>query len=121
MKRKIFTIGTLTLVAIIALFALNAATNKPNDHKNGFTRLFPKTSVRKIKNLKTESSIHGVAGVEGDSIFLKCAKPGLIYLFTQRFNKIDTFRIVSLDSIPNLFSNFYTFVEFPEFTILGGN
>ena len=120
MKKELLIVVALVLLATGILFALNLTSGKPNMHKNGFNRNFSTTAIEEARRIHFDAPMYKVCGVSNDSIFFTGKLPGKIYLATQQFKEVDTFNL-HLVNIPGLWTEFQTYVEYPQAYILGGN
>ena len=120
MKKQLFLIGIIILIVAGILLALNLATIKPNEIKNGFNRIIINNLITTEKEISIpENVITRIAGISGDRLFLQSSNPNIIY-YTGDFNKIDMITFQFPD-IPKLKSSFAVVPKYPFIYILAGN
>lgn len=120
MKRKIIIVGTLIIFVVAFLSSINASIDRPNKYKNGFTRNFLNLHVNKIASLKCSNDLYDLCGHRNDTVFFSHKLPGKISYTYGNYSKLNSLEI-KLPRIEGLTPVFYTFLDYPNIYILGGN
>jgi len=120
MKQRLSIIIILTVIAVGTLYALDKTSNAPNQHKNGFKRMFLPIKASIVAVRKYDFSFHELSGRKGDSLFLMTGYPGEVFCISMDLKKMHSFKLEDPE-IPFLVPRFYSLVEYPQITILGGN
>lgn len=119
MKSKFYIILGLSLLAIMILSTLNATMKRPNKEVNGFKRKYLSLQVSEVARTGLDFNAREISSVENDSIFIAGPIPGEVYLYTQLLEKSERIK-VTLPTVFKLAPVFYTSVDYPYLTILGG-
>jgi hypothetical protein len=120
MKRKLYFIGGLTLLAFLVLFTLNASMDKRNKKPNGFDRSFDHRQPKVLATANFNVHLTGVAQLIGDTILFTSNMPGKLYRSSLALKTMDTLSI-ELPRVDKLMPMCFTTVAYPNIYLLGGN
>lgn len=120
MRKFVLIIIGLICAAIFILGGLIFIVNSGRNQKNGFQRRFIQNVFTKIDTATFENNFRDICGINNDRIYLSDQVPGRISTTNLNLNSLDTLYL-RIPSIPKLSPVFYTWVNFPNIYILGGN
>jgi len=119
-KRNLFIITGLIIAAFAVMALLNSQANTLNTTKNGFTRRFLVNPISSYHTAKFENNFSNIVGYTPFHFYLSTEIPG--ELTQVNLNLTDTVSMnLNIPRYNKLVPLFYTSVDSPHVSIMGGN